>query len=213
MRAEAFRKSLNFRSPPQVAREDLRAAHTAAQAQLLARVAAPEAPPPPPPRTNRTRRVPHPVLIGHAASRETSLPQWLQRRSGARHCGTRSSQRATLSGRARPSSRRWRGRLRNRQEPPPAPADPPRSLRKLSDSLNASGDSGSQSAEVSPGAQAVRLADAEKSEAERAELEAAQARGRARPPLPRRLACAHAAGGAARCSPRVVCLSVLGAVA
>ena len=25
-------------------------------------------PPPPPPRTNRTRRVPHPVLIGHAAS-------------------------------------------------------------------------------------------------------------------------------------------------
>jgi hypothetical protein len=26
------------------------------------------APPPPCPRTNRTRRVPHPVLIGHAAS-------------------------------------------------------------------------------------------------------------------------------------------------
>ena len=25
-------------------------------------------PPPPAPRTNRTRRVPHPVLIGHAAS-------------------------------------------------------------------------------------------------------------------------------------------------
>ena len=25
-------------------------------------------PPPPSPRTNRTRRVPHPVLIGHAAS-------------------------------------------------------------------------------------------------------------------------------------------------
>ena len=28
----------------------------------------PRAPPPPPLRTNRTRRVPHPVLIGHAAS-------------------------------------------------------------------------------------------------------------------------------------------------
>ena len=29
---------------------------------------APASPPPPPPRTKRTRRVPHPVLIGHAAS-------------------------------------------------------------------------------------------------------------------------------------------------
>ena len=28
----------------------------------------PPAPPPPPPRTKWTRRVPHPVLIGHAAS-------------------------------------------------------------------------------------------------------------------------------------------------
>jgi len=27
-----------------------------------------QVPPPPPPRTIRTRRVPHPVLIGHAAS-------------------------------------------------------------------------------------------------------------------------------------------------
>ena len=30
--------------------------------------APPPPPPPPPPRTNRTRRVPHPVLIRHAAS-------------------------------------------------------------------------------------------------------------------------------------------------
>ena len=29
---------------------------------------APAPPPPPPPRTKWTRRVPHPVLIGHAAS-------------------------------------------------------------------------------------------------------------------------------------------------
>jgi hypothetical protein len=37
-------------------------AHEAEAEQLLAKV------PPPPLRTNRTRRVPHAVLIGHAAS-------------------------------------------------------------------------------------------------------------------------------------------------
>ena len=49
-----------------------RAQGTAYSAWVVA-VFAPGTPPPPPPtpppsRTNRTRRVPHPVLIGHAAS-------------------------------------------------------------------------------------------------------------------------------------------------
>ena len=34
-------------------------------------------PPPPPPRTKWTRRVPHPVLIGHAASLTSSKPNHL----------------------------------------------------------------------------------------------------------------------------------------
>ena len=50
-------------------------------------------PPPPPPRTKWTRRVPHPVLIGHAASlsqvqtRERGLPLQVLRppRRGPRH--------------------------------------------------------------------------------------------------------------------------------
>jgi hypothetical protein len=41
----------------------------------------------PSPRTNQTRRVPHPVLIGHAASltpsRDFALPWWLDHQKGA----------------------------------------------------------------------------------------------------------------------------------
>jgi len=48
--------------------------------------------PPPSPRTNRTRRVPHPVLIGHAAS----LTLRLQQR--AREGGRRGGGRASISG-------------------------------------------------------------------------------------------------------------------
>ena len=49
--------------------------------EVLARApAAP--PPPPPPRTKWTRRVPHPVLIGHAASLTAPPPRTADRAAG-----------------------------------------------------------------------------------------------------------------------------------
>jgi len=54
-------------SAPQRLGADL-AEHLAAPGGLPPARRAAAARPPPPPRTNRTRRIPHPVLIGHAAS-------------------------------------------------------------------------------------------------------------------------------------------------
>ena len=47
---------------------DAAGARAAYEAAARARPVPPPPPPPPPPRTKWTRRVPHPVLIGHAAS-------------------------------------------------------------------------------------------------------------------------------------------------
>ena len=60
----------------------------ARETQRLLAAPPPPPPPPPPPRTNRTRRVPHPVLIGHAPAPprpRAPAPLWLwDRRSAAR---------------------------------------------------------------------------------------------------------------------------------
>jgi len=77
-------------------------------------------PPPPPPRTKWTRRVPHPVLIGHAASlSQVALTE------GGRGCGTSSppARRSHWShSRCRPPRYRRRSRrARVRAVPPPLP--------------------------------------------------------------------------------------------
>jgi hypothetical protein len=53
---------------PRAARAVPRAACDMPRTRAAGRGRARGGPPPPPPRTNRTRRVPYPVLIGHAAS-------------------------------------------------------------------------------------------------------------------------------------------------
>ena len=76
-------------------------------------------PPPPPPRTKWTRRVPHPVLIGHAASLEVHL------------AASRAGQHTSLPiGRRRPSITRSRPPCgtrgaRRQLAPSPTRADPP----------------------------------------------------------------------------------------
>ena len=81
--------------------------------------------PPPPPRTNRTRRVPHPVLIGHAGRfRRSWSPRGRARgrrptpctRARARRRKRRTSRRARRSRRRPRARRRWRARRLRRRE-------------------------------------------------------------------------------------------------
>jgi hypothetical protein len=114
---------------------------------------APTVAPPPPPRTNRTRRVPHPVLIGHAASPTPGLSERGWGVTGGR-AGAGEPPRALRvhRGDARPPPRfapaargRARGRARRRRR---------RGRRDTSGAARGAGGGGSRWARVAWGAEA-----------------------------------------------------------